>query len=178
MVASIGRAFALAALLGQAARADEGQLFVFVSVDADVVVERLTVALDRPEGARSVVLSDDGTAPHDVPGDRTFTGALPGSYARTTLLELEIAVNGAPHVLFAGPVRTDDRRRAAVGFAVRSGPEGPLASRVPVSWPGTGTAGTPALPLIAAFGWGLLGLGYCALLLRGRRRPIRARSAP
>ncbi len=171
----MGRVLLAVGVLATGASARAAALTVFVAVPEGLSADGLAVEVEGSDGIAATPLRDDGAVAHDIPGDRIFTATVAPRSGRTTDVVL---LDGDGRPLYAGPVRIDDPRWSSVAFTLRRGPEGPVALRVPTSWPGGAVTGDSDLPLVAAAAWGLLGVGLVGVWLAGgRRRGARARGA-
>jgi hypothetical protein len=154
-------------LLGSlsASAADQRLLFQVV-VPAGVPTTGLAVEVRRLGTTQTVLLTDDGTSPGDVPGDGVHTGWLDGRHA---VLSQVVLRDGAT-VLYAGTDITTRTGVDRVGFALRTVGDRVEAIRAPASLPGApGRLGAEA-GRVAALGWGTLALFYVGGVLLWSRR--------
>ncbi|NOY28086.1 MAG: hypothetical protein GXP62_19650 [Oligoflexia bacterium] len=154
----------------RAHKAAQRQVIVFqAAVSSRTTYSGLHVEVVRLGEDTDVELTDDGSQPGDLAWDGVYTGQMVGDYSRYVNARLVgTKDDGTQDVLFAGMVRTDDRRLDTVGWQVMMTPRGWEALRVPVSYPGKALIVVSGLPLLVAYGWGALLLFYVFLLTKLR----------
>ncbi len=162
----------LAIFLGVAVASEPEHRLVFeVAGPSRGVFSGFVIELDRLGVQRSLRLADDGVHPLDRPADGVFVASDDDAWSRYVGVHLVgIDLEGEEELLYAGTVRTDDTRTTTVGWEVFAMAEGPQARLVPVARPGGAAVMSEGLPLIVAFGWGLLVLVFVGLLSRKARR--------
>lgn len=141
-----------------------------VATSRDATFESLWAELDRLGEIVRVDLRDDGGSLGEVAWDGVYTGCHSGAWARYA----GVRIIGTPlgeeaRVLFVGLEQTPDASYAVLAWRVGRLPDGTFeASRASTTWPGNRLELAESLPLLAAFGWGLLLLAYVFFLARQR----------
>ncbi len=155
-----------ALLAALSASAASQRLLFQVQVPAGTATTALAVEVSRLGTTQTVRLTDDGSAPGDVPGDGVHTGWLDGSHATLS----QVVLRDGEAVLYAGTDVTTRTGVDRVGFALRTVGDRVEAIRAPASLPGApGRLGTGA-GRVAAYGWGALALLYVGGMLLWSRR--------
>jgi hypothetical protein len=139
------------------------------SVPPEMVYTEIRVELQRLDETREITLLDDGTSPEDAPYDGVFSGRDVGEktrYVQVTLISKD--TKDQEETLYAGLVRTENRRLTTVSFQVGKHPWGRTAYLVASAYPGSSSRIAEGLPLIAAFGWTALLIVYVGMLVKRR----------
>lgn len=149
-----------------------------VAIPNGLSYHRIRVELTRLGQQKVIELLDDGTLTGDRAWDGVFMGEDIGPYARYVNVRLVgVRPDGEEDVLFAGPVRTSDRREVLLAWRIErwrneeSDAANPkwTALRVAPAWTGTDAAEVGLLPVVVAFGWGIFLLVYISRLVALRR---------
>jgi hypothetical protein len=145
-----------------------------VAGPVDGAVSRVELAWTRAGEARTTVLVDDGTQPHDAPWDGIWTATDVGPFVRDVNARLVMTdVSGTEHVLFTGLVHPHDDRSAVLAWQVVRSDVRYMAAPVVAAWPGATIAVPDAAHVYVGVGWACLvtvlavGLAHAA-----RRRGI------
>ena len=130
------------------------------------------IELERLGEVYEVPLTDDGTIGPDMPWDGVLHGSHNGDYARYVVVRVVGKVGqDPPLVMYTGIEWTGDPRVVELGYRqlIRANGEMDIV-RAALAYPNNRMEATMGFRYVVAFGWGLLVLGYVALLLWWRRR--------
>ncbi len=151
---------------------EQHRLVFEVAVPPHSVYTSFVIELDRLGDHRQLTLTDDGSHNLDRPYDGTYVASDEDAWSRYVEVTLVgIPLEGGEEVLFSGLVRTEDVRSSTIGWqVVQLAEEDPFtARRVAVARPGGAASMAEGLPMLVAFGWGLLLLVFVGTLSRGRK---------
>jgi hypothetical protein len=134
-------------------------------------VSRIERAWTRAGEARTLVLVDDGTQPHDSPWDGIWTATDAGAFVRDVNARIVMKdLSGTEYVLFTGLVHPGDDRSAVLSWQVRRTGTGYAAAPVVSAWPGAAAALPDATHVYVGAGWACVVVVLAAGLAHAARR--------
>lgn len=148
----------------------DGQRISFeVAVSPGITFSRVWVELDRLGDKDVVGLTDDGSVREDVPWDGVYVGSQSGGYARYVSVRLLGADEGGVEtLLWEGTARTADAFHEVLAFRVASDGADVYAQRVAIALPTGPSATAEGVPILVAFGYGVMVLVYVGFLTKAR----------